>query len=314
MQVQTLNYPFRNDLQLPAKQVLAAGFFDGLHLGHQNLIKTAVRLARIQKIPVAVLTFDRHPALVYQPESVDSNYQYLTPLNRKLELLEQLGVDTVYIAEFNPIFAHLEPKDFVEQFLMKLHLKALVAGFDWTFGPKTLANMDLLRQLVHRRFEIYEIPSLNFGQRKISSTHIRASLKTGQMAEANLFLGYNYQNEGLVVHGYQMGRQLGFPTANLSMSNEQFIPRIGVYVSRVKVGQTWWPAMTSIGRNITFKRGDNPLTIEANLLDFDQDLYGKTLQIEWLDYLRDEVKFADASALIAQLHQDQENTELYFRK
>lgn len=314
MEVQILKYPFKQQLKIPARQVLAAGFFDGVHLGHQNVIKTAVRLAHTRQQPAAVLTFDRHPIEVYQPQKVTGTFQYLTPFQRKLELFRKLQVDIVYVVEFNPILAHLAPQKFVEDFLLRLHITTLVAGFDWTFGPKEIATMTYLRRLVQQRFEIVEIPSLNFDTEKISSTNIRTALQTGQMQHANLLLGYNYQNQGSVVHGYQMGRQLGFPTANLALSAEQLVPSLGVYVTLVKVKQQWWPAMTSVGRNVTFKRGNNPVTVEANLLDFDQDLYGQEVQIQWLKYLRPEIKFADAAALIQQLRQDQQATENYFRK
>lgn len=313
LQVKKLKFGKHNFQQVIQPQVLVAGFFDGVHLGHQSVIKTGVRLAQTKNMPVSVLTFDRHPALVYSPQP-PAYYQYLSPLQRKLELLDNLGVDRVYIAEFNPDFAHLRPQSFVEQFLIPLHLDTLVAGFDWTFGPKTQANMETLRQLAQGRFTVLEVPKLQFDQQKISSTHIRQFLKTHQIAASNLMLNYNYQNSGVVVHGFHRGRRLGFPTANLDIPLEQLIPAIGVYVTRVQVGQNWYPAMTSIGRNVTFNHGNNPLTVEANLLDFQGDLYGQTVKIEWLKYLRKEIKFANASELIQQMQQDQLQTQKYFQK
>ncbi|UQS83506.1 riboflavin biosynthesis protein RibF [Bombilactobacillus thymidiniphilus] len=314
MQVEFLCYPNLDAADLTTPKVLAAGFFDGVHLGHKNVIQTAIRLARSKNQVAAVLTFDRHPATVFGQYPPDKIFQYLTPLARKLEIFEQLGVDIVYIAEFNDQFMKLPPKKFINDFLIKLGLTTLVAGYDWTFGPKAVATMDYLRQLAQGRFQICQVPELIYEKNKVSSTNIRNYLKEGEITAANLMLSYNYRNQGVVVHGAKMGRQLGYPTANLAVGADQLLPRIGVYVTRVLVAGKWYPAMTSIGRNITFKRGDNPLTVEANLLNFERDLYGQELTIEWLYYLRDEIKFADATGLMDQLAVDQQSTEKYFGK
>ncbi|NVY97040.1 riboflavin biosynthesis protein RibF [Lactobacillus sp. DCY120] len=312
MQVQTLRYPQRPQLD-PKKQVLAAGFFDGVHLGHQNVIKTAIRLAQTKGLVSAVLTFDRHPSLVYG-KNKGIAYQYLSPLKRKLHLFQELGVDLVYIAEFNAQFSHLAPRAFVEEVLEQLNLDTLVAGFDWTFGPQKLANMTTLPQLAQDQFQVVQIPKLQFEQEKISSTKIRQCLLQKQPEQANLLLGYNYQNTGIVAHGRRVGRQLGFPTANLQIPAEQLLPAEGVYITRVQVQGTWHPAMTSIGRNVTFELGDNPVTVEANLLDFSQNIYDQQVRIEWLSYLRSEIKFANQTELIQQMNHDRAQTQKYFQK
>jgi riboflavin kinase / FMN adenylyltransferase len=313
MQVQELNFPQQMNIINQKPLVLAAGFFDGIHLGHQNVIKTAIRLAKTKQLPAGVLTFDRHPATVFGTNK-SQEYQYLSLPERKLELLQKLGVDIVYIAKFNVEFSQLTPAKFVQDFLQQLNLDTLVAGFDWTFGPKNIANMQHLRTLARHKFKVVEIPKLQFAEHKISSTNIKKYLANQQIEQANLLLGYNYQNSGLVVHGRAVGRQLGFPTANLDISANQLLPTFGVYITRVQSGQKWYPAMTQIGRNLTFNHGQNPITVEANILNFNQDIYGQELKIEWLQYIREEIAFANELQLIDQLKSDQQVTQNYFEK
>lgn len=313
MKVRKLIFPQQMEIINHQPLILAAGFFDGLHLGHQNVIGTAIRLARVKGLPAGVLTFDRHPSVVFGPQK-GANYQYLSAPKRKLELFRNLGVDIVYIAQFDREFSQLTPPEFVDKFLMSLHLDTLVAGFDWTFGPKDIATMKQLKVLAANRFDIVEIPKLQLAGEKISSTNVKKYLAQHQIFQANLFLGYNYQNSGPVVHGRAIGRTLGFPTANVAVAAEQLLPALGVYVTRILVDDCWYPAMTQIGRNLTFNQGQNPVTVEANILNFQQDIYGQNVRLEWLQYLRGEIAFANKQQLIAQLQQDQLATRKYFEK
>ncbi|MBA1434846.1 riboflavin biosynthesis protein RibF, partial [Bombilactobacillus bombi] len=239
---------------------------------------------------------------------------YLSLLPRKLELLEQIGVDIVYIVKFDQQFSQLQPVEFVNEFLLKFKLNTLVAGFDWTFGPADRADMQHLKTLAKNHFSVVEVPQLQMAGAKISSTNVRKALKTHQIFQANLMLNYNYQNSGQVVHGRAVGRTLGFPTANLAVHPQQLVPDFGVYVTRVQINNQWYPAMTQIGRNLTFNQGQNPVTIEANILDFEQDIYGKTMKLEWLQYLRGEIAFDNPQQLVRQLKQDQQATKNYFAK
>lgn len=313
MKVINLDYPFKSNSIEKGPIVLATGFFDGVHLGHQNVIINARRIAHAKQFPLAVLTFDRHPSTVFGKNN-EKTYKYLSNAHRKTELFEQLDVDVVYVAKFNQALSSLSPDDFVNKFLVKLNIDTLVAGFDWTYGPKDTANMTTLRKSSQGDFHILKVPELKLAAQKIGSSRIRNFLKNHRLDESNEMLGYNYQNYGKVIYGDQRGRTLGFPTANLDIRDQQLVPGIGIYVTRVLVDKTWYPAMTSIGRDVTFKGDKNPITVEANLLGFKGDIYGKTVKIEWLEYLRGEIKFAGADELIKQLKTDQANTLKYFRK
>lgn len=313
MKVINLDYPFKSNSIEQGPIVLATGFFDGVHLGHQNVIINARRIAQAKQFPLAVLTFDRHPSTVFGKNN-KKTYKYLSNAQRKTELFEQLDVDIVYVAKFNQALSSLSPDDFVNKFLVKLNIDTLVAGFDWTYGPKATANMTTLRKSSQGDFHILKVPELKLAAQKIGSSRIRNFLENHRLDEANEMLGYNYQNYGKVIYGDQRGRTLGFPTANLDIRDQQLVPGIGIYVTRVLVGKTWYPAMTSIGRDVTFKGDKNPITVEANLLGFKGNIYDKTVKIEWLEYLRGEVKFASADELIKQLKTDQANTLKYFRK
>ncbi|WP_412990199.1 riboflavin biosynthesis protein RibF [Pediococcus siamensis] len=310
MKVIYLHHPYQKK-NIPAQDVvLALGFFGGVHLGHQAVITQARLEATKRKLPLAAMTFDHHPAVVFPARHVDGVH-YLTSVERKAALMADLGVDILYVVSFTSSFAHLTPQDFVDQYIVALHARAVVAGFDYTYGPRDEANMAKLPQYAQKRFDIVEVPEFLLDGQKVSSTQIREDLENSDVDHANSFLGYHYQTDGLVVHGEARGRTLGFPTANVLSDPWVRIPGIGIYAVRIKIGGKWWKGMASIGRNVTF--GDNrPITIEINIFDFDQEIYGETVSVEWFHYLRGEIKFAGADELIDQLHQDERNIREYF--
>ena len=312
MRVIELIHPYSKE-QVPAEEiVLALGFFDGVHRAHQAVIKTAKDLAVQQNRPLAVMTFDIHPAIVYRNVNQD-DFRYLSTVERKQELMADLGVDILYVVHFNDGFAKLAPQDFVDQYLVALHAKTVVAGFDYTYGKKDIANMQTLSTYAKDRFEIVTVAEHDYQGHKIGSTLIRENLDQGQVAAANELLGYVYQTTGEVVHGEARGRELGFPTANIESQKPERLPGIGIYAVRLLVRGQWYWGMASIGRNVTF-HANNPVTVEINLLDFSADIYGEQVKVEWYQYLRGEVKFDSAEALIDQLHQDEADTRTYFEK
>ena len=284
--------------------VLIMGFFDGVQKKKKKVIKTGVDLARKHGLKSVLLTFDRSPRTVYQHET---DYKYLSTMDRKAELVEKLGVDRLYFVEFGQAFAQLKPQEFVNQYMIDLKAKFVVAGFDYTYGKKDIANMQTLPQYSHNEFEIVTVPEQVLDDRKIGSSAIKQFISENKVEEANKFLGYTYQNQGTVVHGLQRGRTLGYPTANLATEGNQLIPSIGVYATRIKVGDTWYNSMTSVGYNVTFKENTG-VTIETNIFDFDADIYGEYVALEWVKYLRGEVKFDGASGLVKQLELDKINS------
>ena len=310
MQVIKIHHPFDPELIPAGPVVLAMGFFDGIHRGHQAVIKTARRIADEKGLPLAVLTYDHRPEIVYQQYPA-GGVHYLTPLPRKLDLLKQLGVDRVYLVNLTSALSALDPQTFVDQYLVGFHTQVAVAGYDHTYGADpSVANMAHLKEFAKGRFEVVTVEKLTLqDNHKVGSTRIRELLELGDVQSANELLGYFYQTSGVVVHGFARGRTLGFPTANVAWPEAEWLPSIGVYVVQMKIGERWYNGMASVGRNVTF--GDhNEKTLEIYLFNFNQLIYGENVQVRWIKRLRGEVKFNSADDLIAQMRLDQHHSEL----
>ncbi|MBG9981991.1 riboflavin biosynthesis protein RibF [Aerococcaceae bacterium DSM 111020] len=312
MEIIKISHPYEYSEIIQQPIVLVLGFFDGVHRGHQRVIKQAEIEAETRELPLVVMTFDRHPKILYQDIKAD-DYQYLTLTSRKMALFEALGVDYCYLIEFSKAFGSLAPQTFVDQYIVGLNAEVVVAGFDYTYGPAEYANMTTLPEHAKGRFEVINVPEYQEQGHKIGTRFIVEDIKNGQMEAANQELGYPFQTQGEVIHGFKRGREIGYPTANIKHHPQQLVPKIGVYVTAVEVDNHWYPAMTSIGYNVTFDDVKD-LSIEAYILDFDEMIYGKTLRVHWYYYLRDELKFANVEQLIAQLDQDLIDTRAYFEK
>lgn len=298
--MQTLHYPIQSHFSAP-RQVVVMGFFDGVHLGHQAVIQRGQALAKQYQVPLAVLTYDPHPTVVFQkaPERV----RYLTTVDQKVEQLTTLGVDNVYVMNLTSRLASLPPQQFVDEVIMSLNPCAVVAGFDHTYGPKD-ATMADLPHYAQGRFEVVTVDKQMRAAEKISSTRIRMALANGDVTLAKDLLGRAHVTTGVVVHGEARGRELGFPTANIQTPELEWLPAIGIYAVRMKIGDEWFDGMASVGRNVTFGEG-RPITVEIYLFDFQQAIYGEKVMVKWEYYLRGEVKFTSVDALIDQLHEDE---------
>ncbi|KRM96403.1 bifunctional riboflavin kinase FMN adenylyltransferase [Liquorilactobacillus aquaticus DSM 21051] len=312
MQVIYLDEPFNEKNVNSAPIVLALGFFDGVHLGHQQVIKKAKAEAKKRGLKLAVMTLDRHPSIVFQ-NVPQSSVRYLTPLKRKLELFVKLGADITYIVALNEKISSMGPQEFVDKYMAGLNAAAVVAGEDYTYGKKNVANMQTLTEYSKKRFEIITVPHLKKGGSKVGSTVIRKYIDAGEVENANKLLGYTYQNTGVVVHGKQRGRKLGFPTINLNISNSERIPSEAIYAVKVTIVGKTVLGMASIGRNETFGEGQKQ-TVEINLFDFSQMVYGEETVVQWYCKLREQQKFSDVQGLIRQLERDKENTINYFKE
>lgn len=313
MQTIQLEHPYSPDDIINQPIVLALGFFDGVHLGHQAVITTAKQRAEALGIPLAVLTFNQHPKIVYEKLNEESMY-YLSTLERKQELLVELGVDILYLVNYTFDFGDQSPQQFVDNYIVNFNAKVVVAGFDYSYGKPGVANMETLPIHSQNRFEIIEVPKLTMDHHKIGSTIIRSMIGDGQLEEANSELGYTYQTSGVIVHGEKRGSALlGYPTANVETTSKELLPGVGIYVVEILVNNQWHQGMASIGRNVTF--GDNhPVTCEVFILDFDRMIYGESVQVKWHHYLRGEVKFDGIDGLIAQLDEDLAQTRTYFNQ
>ncbi|WP_143463135.1 riboflavin biosynthesis protein RibF [Levilactobacillus enshiensis] len=311
MEVIRIHHPL-DSRQIPDEPVvLAMGFFDGVHLGHQAVIERAKMIAQAKGVKLAVLTYDHHPALVYRPLEADDR-KYLSTTDRKLHQLDRLGVDRVFLVNYTGEFASQTPQQFVDHYLIGFHTIVAVAGFDHTYGKKDVATMARLPEYAQDRFEVVTVAEKASGHEKISSSRIRQAMKAGDIDKVNQLLGYTYRSNGLVVHGEARGRTIGYPTANVMTPENEWIPGIGIYTARLKVGAIWYPGMVSVGRNVTFG-DDRPITVEMNLLDFQGNLYGEPVEVEWHHRLRGEIKFAGVDPLVVQLKQDEAATREYFQ-
>lgn len=307
MKVVNLTYPVEDKIA-KSKIVLALGFFDGVHLGHQHLINVAKNIAEEKHLPLAVMTFDRHPVEVYAD---DHAFQYIDTVDEKAEKMAKLGVDYFLVMKFTKQFSQISGQDFVDHVLVALNAETVVAGFDYTYGPKDVANMDNLPVFAKKRFEIVKVPKQTFDGKKIGSTEIRKAIDEGKMELAYDLLGHHYVMSGIIGHGKRNGHKLGFPTANLVWQNKKAIPKIGVYATRTKVNGQWYESMTSVGYNVTIEQ-EKRIYIESNIFDFDEDVYGKPMEIKWYKYTRGEIKFDSLAALNEQLKKDQTEIKAYF--
>lgn len=297
---------FRNVDGLPEFKngVLTIGTFDGVHQGHQQILKRINQLAAEQGGESIILTFHPHPRLVVNPH--DTSLKLLNTLEEKIALMEHYGVDNLIVAPFSVEFSQLTARQYVEDFLWKnIRPKTVVIGYDHRFGNNREGGLELFLQLGEELgFEVEEIAKQMVDDLAVSSTKVRNALQAGDVAQANNLLGHEYSLHGTVVEGHQMGRQLGFPTANIHPNNpNKLIPAQGVYAVRVKLEGELYPAMLNIGNNPTFENRTG--TIEAHLFDFDRDIYGMELDVYFVQRLRDELKFDGKDSLIAQMQEDE---------
>lgn len=301
MQVIHIHHPL-DPQQIPeGPVVLAMGFFDGVHRGHQAVIAAAKQEAGRAGLPLAVLTYANAPGIVYKP--FVGGFKYLSTAKRKCQLLKQLGVDIVYLVDFTSAFAAQKPQDFVDAYLMGFHAQVVVAGFDHTYGPGSDATMANLPHFAKGRFKVITVPQMTIDHEKVSSTRIRQLIDSGELAAADKLLGYTYTTSGIVVHGEARGRTMGFPTANVEGPRESRLPAVGVYAVKLQVSGHWYPGVANIGYNVTFG-ANRPKTVEINLFDFDQMIYGEPVKVRWYAYLRGDVHFDGKDALIKQMTLD----------
>ncbi|KDN57390.1 bifunctional riboflavin kinase/FAD synthetase [Exiguobacterium sp. AB2] len=295
-----LTYPETPDV-VPSVMVL--GFFDGVHTGHQAVIRHAQEQAERLNVPVTVVTFDPHPKQVLsnKPDAV----RYITPLSRKLKRIESLGVERCLVLTFTKELAGLSPQQFVDDYLIGAGAVHVTAGFDYSYGKFGEGTMETMPFHARGRFTTSVVNEQTEGGEKVSSTRIRKLLGAGEVDAAATLLGSPYVICGEVIHGDARGRTIGYPTANVVMDASYVMPRLGVYATRVRLrdGRTFH-AMTNVGRRPTFyDTGD--VSIESHLFDFSEDLYGQLIEIEWVRFIRNERAFDGLDSLIAQLKQDE---------
>ncbi|MFD3268786.1 bifunctional riboflavin kinase/FAD synthetase [Paenibacillus dendritiformis] len=283
-------------------QVVILGHFDGIHAGHVKVIERGLKYGREHGLPVALMTFHPHPKAVFGDERYAT---CLTPPKEKERILAQLGIDRLYIIDFNLSFAQLQARKFADC-LCNLGVKHAVVGFDNRFGHRGEGSAELLAEWGEGCFSVDIVPAHNDNDAKVSSTRIRQCLAEGEITKANQLLARPYLLRGTVIHGDARGRTIGFPTANVDLDEPYVIPKNGVYAVKVKVGGKWHDGVMNIGLKPTFKSGETRPSIEAHLFDFDADIYGEEVTVAVMDFLRAEQKFDGIAALVAQITADAE--------
>jgi len=281
--------------------IITIGTFDGVHVGHQEIIKNLVNQSENDNS--VILTFFPHPRMVLQ-KGVD--LKLLTTLNEKITLLEKLGLDCLVIEPFTKEFSRLTALDFVRNILIKqLKLKKLVIGYDHHFGRNREGNFNQLQEYgTIYGFDVEEIPAKDIKNISVSSTKIRKALAEGQIEKANTYLGYEFMLSGKIVHGKGLGQKYHYPTVNIHIAEPyKLIPKSGVYVVKTTIGNQNLFGIMNIGNRPTID-GENQ-TIEVHLLDFDADIYGESIQVHLAYRLRDEEKFDSLDHLFNQIRKDE---------
>ena len=285
--------------------VVTIGTFDGVHLGHQKIIKRLVAIAHAEQLQGLVLTFFPHPRMVVQK---DTSIKLINTIDEKADLIQDLGVDHLVIKAFTKDFSRLTSLEYVRDVLVnKLHVKHIIVGYDHHFGRNRTANIKDLKEFgAFYGFKVTEITAQEVGDVAVSSTKIRSALAEGSIKVANQFLGYNFMLNGTVVKGKGLGNTIQFPTANLQIEESyKLIPKKGVYLVQSIIDAQLVYGMLNIGTNPTVSDA-NEISVEVFFFDFNQTLYGTALNIQFLDRIRDEIKFSGLLALKVQLEQDQQ--------
>ena len=287
---------------VPGPVSLAIGVFDGVHLGHQAVIGAATEHAAQHGGTAAVLTFDPHPLHVLRPDLAP---RLLCSTKHQLAILDRLGVSHMVMCRFDKAFASTSAEDFIARLAAACHpLGFISVGYSWRFGAKGAGDIHLLMNAGERLgFGVYGVPPVCVDGAVVSSTAIRETVRLGKFGKAQLLLGRTYTVLGSVVHGKQLGRQIGVPTANLDVEAEQ-LPPAGVYAVRALVQGRWQNGVANLGHRPTVSPEDSELSLEVHLLDFDADLYGRDIEVCFVQRLRDEQRFSDLDALKAQIAED----------
>ena len=287
--------------------VITQGTFDGVHLGHQHVLKQVVNLANLYEKPSLLITFHPHPRLVVDPQN--TNIKLLSSIEEKAKKILEMGIDYVLVLSFTHEISQFSPREFVNEILVKkLNVQCMVVGYDHRFGKNRSGGFQELTTLASEfNFDVKEIDASEIEEIAVSSTRIRKALSSGNLTSANELLGRPYTLSGTVVQGKQLGRQLGYPTANILIDEpHKLIPPNGVYIGYTLIGETKYKIMLNIGVRPTVDGTSQ--TIEAHILDFSKDIYNTQITLFLVQFLREEQRFDGLDALKIQLQKDEAKT------
>lgn len=288
--------------------VATVGFFDGVHIGHRHLIDQVKKEAERCGLPSAVITFPVHPRKVLQ---TDYQPALLCGFDEKIEQLATTGIDYCISLPFTVDLSQLSAREFMQKVLKEqLHIDTLLVGYDHRFGHNREDGYPEYSQYGKELgVKVIQATELQIGSNDVSSSQIRRYLNAGKIKEANELLSYNYRLSGKIVEGYQVGRTIGYPTANMQVwERYKVVPELGVYAVMVHLRDLIYPGMLYIGRRPTL-HSDNEISVEVNLFDFDGNLYNQSMSVEFIDFIRSDRKFDSKEELVAQIHQDKEDVK-----
>lgn len=296
-----------DNININEKLSIALGNFDGIHRGHKRLIEEAVRISKDMNIKSAVFTFDINPLKILKP---DANVKIIINNASKIKIIENMGVDYLFLVKFNENLANLDEKKFVETLKTNFMCEAIICGYNYTYGKYGHGNVNnLKRHAKEMGYKLSVIDKVTYDGQDISSSIIRHKIENGNLHDANLLLGYNYFIDGTVVKCKQLGRKLGFPTANIEILDNLCLKN-GVYITLTYIDGKKYPSVSSIGKNPTV--GDLKRMFETHIFDFYGDLYGKNISVELLEFTRGEVKFSSVEELRERVHRDMAEARVYF--
>ena len=285
--------------------VVTIGTFDGVHLGHREVISELKRISAISEGESVVFTFEPHPRIVIAPQ--EDSLRLLSTKNEKINLMEKIGIDHLVIYPFTIDFSKLSYNEFVRNILVgKMNISSLVVGYDHRFGQGRKGDFSSLELLSKElNFKVEQLSQLLVDSKVVSSTKIRMALEVGDVSKANHFLGYRYSLSGKVIEGKQLGRKLGFPTANIeTFDNHKLVPCDGVYAVFVQTGERIYKGMLNVGIRPTVNYNADHKSIEVHIFDFDSDIYNTEITLYFVMKIRDEQKFAGIVELHKQLVND----------
>ncbi|MDD3167938.1 MAG: bifunctional riboflavin kinase/FAD synthetase [Eubacteriales bacterium] len=291
--------------------VVALGNFDGVHKGHQELIRRTVKSAKMAGLKSAVFTFTNHPKNVLAGRSVIKNILYLED---KAEIIKSLGVEYLFSLEFNEIIQHLSAEEFIQKLLIgAFQMREAYCGFNYHFGYKADGNPEtLIKAGLRNGFGIHVLEPFKIDGNLVSSSFIRKLIAEGRVGECKKYMGRNYSVGGEVVVGNKIGRTIGFPTSNILIDEAMVTPAHGVYVTYCNYNGTCYQGITNVGVKPTI--GDNKKNIETHIFNFSKDLYGKQIRVEFLERIRPEIKFSSVNALAQQIEKDCREAERFHQR
>lgn len=288
------------DFEIEENSVITLGKFDGLHRGHELLMSVMFDKARELNLKTVVFTFNIPPRKSVKAEEA----RVITTNMEKSLIFESTGLDYLIECPFVPEVRNLEPEEFIKWMVEACKVKCFVVGTDFCFGHNRAGNYEVLQKFAKKYdYQVVVLDKIQDDGRDISSTYIRDEIEKGNMVKADFLLGYPYFIQGEIVHGNQLGRTIGIPTINIYMPEEKVVPKFGVYVSKVKINNKEYPAVTNVGRKPTIE-GDNPTALETHIIGFEGDVYGENAIIELLEFVRPEMKFNSVEELKNQMNQD----------